>query len=387
MRGPPSWRRSSRRWRARARPRTGSGCRRSSAPPPVGRRARPASSGCSTLQVAVRPGRPALPAAARSARRRPLRRVRAPRGRRRAAGGQVERAARRWSLGLALTHTPAEIGVHVLDFGGGALRAARRAAARRHGRRPAGGRSRAPHRRRAGRRARPSGAAVPRGRGRRRWRRSARAAPRGSSPTSPPPTSCSSSTATSPCARSSTTWRPGSSRWPRRAWPTACTWPCRPRGGRSCGPRSRTCSARGWSCGWASPPSRRSTGAAPPPCPPVPGHGLAPDGAPLVLAAPRGAADADAAALVAGASRSACHGPGFAPVRLLPSRIDVADLPPGGPGIPLGVDEDRPRPRRAGSRRRAAPGVLRRRRERQDHAAAARRAGDRRVGARRSRRA
>jgi S-DNA-T family DNA segregation ATPase FtsK/SpoIIIE len=74
--------------------------------------------------------------------------------------------------------------------------------------------------------------------------------------------------------------------------------------------------------------------------PALPGHGLAPDGAPLVLAAPRGAADADAAALVrrvAGMHR----GPGFAPVRLLPSRIDVADLPPGGPGIPLGVDEDR----------------------------------------------
>jgi S-DNA-T family DNA segregation ATPase FtsK/SpoIIIE len=74
--------------------------------------------------------------------------------------------------------------------------------------------------------------------------------------------------------------------------------------------------------------------------PALPGHGLARDGAPLVLAAPRGAADADAAALV-GRVAEACHGPGFAPVRLLPSRIDVADLPPGGPGIPLGVDEDR----------------------------------------------
>jgi S-DNA-T family DNA segregation ATPase FtsK/SpoIIIE len=70
-----------------------------------------------------------------------------------------------------------------------------------------------------------------------------------------------------------------------------------------------------------------------------PGHGLAPDGAPLVLAAPRGAADVDAAALVARVA-GAFSGPGFAPVRLLPSRVDVADLPPG-PGIPLGVDEDR----------------------------------------------
>ncbi len=71
-----------------------------------------------------------------------------------------------------------------------------------------------------------------------------------------------------------------------------------------------------------------------------PGHGLAPDGAPLVLAAPRGAADADMAALVARVA-GAWSGPAFAPVRLLPSRIDLADLPPGGPGIPLGVDEDR----------------------------------------------
>jgi S-DNA-T family DNA segregation ATPase FtsK/SpoIIIE len=28
-------------------------------------------------------------------------------------------------------------------------------------------------------------------------------------------------------------------------------------------------------------------------------------------------------------------------VRLLPSRIDLADLPPGGAGIPIGVDENR----------------------------------------------
>src|SRR6185503_19096916 len=44
---------------------------------------------------------------------------------------------------------------------------------------------------------------------------------------------------------------------------------------------------------------------------------------------------------VDGRRAEACHGPGFAPVRLLPSRIEVADLPPGGTGIPLGVDEDR----------------------------------------------
>jgi len=71
-----------------------------------------------------------------------------------------------------------------------------------------------------------------------------------------------------------------------------------------------------------------------------PGHGLAPDGAPFVLAAPRGARDADVATAVARAAM-AWNGPGVAPVRLLPSRIDLADLAPGGPGIPLGVDEDR----------------------------------------------
>ncbi len=73
--------------------------------------------------------------------------------------------------------------------------------------------------------------------------------------------------------------------------------------------------------------------------PPRPGHGLVADGAPLVLAAPCGAAGADMAALVARAAAT-WSGPAFAPVRLLPSRIDLADLPPG-PGIPLGVDEDR----------------------------------------------
>ena len=71
-----------------------------------------------------------------------------------------------------------------------------------------------------------------------------------------------------------------------------------------------------------------------------PGHGLAPDGAPLVLAAPQGAAAPDMAALVARVAGE-WSGPGFAPVRLLPSRIDLADLPPGGQGIPLGLDEER----------------------------------------------
>ncbi|TWF78367.1 S-DNA-T family DNA segregation ATPase FtsK/SpoIIIE [Pseudonocardia hierapolitana] len=70
-----------------------------------------------------------------------------------------------------------------------------------------------------------------------------------------------------------------------------------------------------------------------------PGHGLAADGAPAVVAAPR-TSTGDLPGLVAeiGAARP---GPGFAPVRLLPDRIDLDRLPPGAAGIPLGVDEER----------------------------------------------
>ena len=75
-----------------------------------------------------------------------------------------------------------------------------------------------------------------------------------------------------------------------------------------------------------------------------PGHGLSPDGAATVIAAPRLAAGAsDVAALVAAVAAES-PGPGFAPVRLLPERIELADLPPEAPGqngIPIGVDEDR----------------------------------------------
>ena len=71
-----------------------------------------------------------------------------------------------------------------------------------------------------------------------------------------------------------------------------------------------------------------------------PGHGLAADGAALVIAAPRGSADADTAALVARIAGT-WSGPEFAAVRLLPTRIALADLPPGASGIPIGVDEER----------------------------------------------
>ena len=219
-------------------------------------------------------------------------------------------------LGLALTHAPAEIGVHVLDFGGGALRPlaglphvgtvadrqeadlVRRTVAELVAALAVG----------SGCSARP---------GSPRSRRSAPAVPRGSSPTSPPPTSCSSSTATSPCARdfddlearllplaaqglayglhlavSATRWselRPAAQGPARRAV-GAAAGRARRVGGRPA-PRRRR----------ARPPRPRAR----------------PRRRPARARRPRGAADADAAALV-GRVAGACHGPGFAPVRLLP---------------------------------------------------------------------
>ena len=75
-----------------------------------------------------------------------------------------------------------------------------------------------------------------------------------------------------------------------------------------------------------------------------PGHGLSPDGAATVIAEPRLASGpSDAAALVA-AVAAAAPGPGIPPVRLLPDRIELTALPPAAPGengIPIGVDEER----------------------------------------------
>lgn len=75
-----------------------------------------------------------------------------------------------------------------------------------------------------------------------------------------------------------------------------------------------------------------------------PGHGLAPDGAPMVLAAPHLSTGAtDTPALVAQIA-AAATGPGLAPVRLLPERLDHDRLPapePGSAGLPIGVDEER----------------------------------------------
>jgi S-DNA-T family DNA segregation ATPase FtsK/SpoIIIE len=81
---------------------------------------------------------------------------------------------------------------------------------------------------------------------------------------------------------------------------------------------------------------RRSAAAVPA----MAGHGLAPDGAPAVLAAPRLTAGAtDAASLVA-AIDQAWPGPGVPAVRLLPDLIEVHELPAAGPGIAIGVDEE-----------------------------------------------
>jgi S-DNA-T family DNA segregation ATPase FtsK/SpoIIIE len=78
--------------------------------------------------------------------------------------------------------------------------------------------------------------------------------------------------------------------------------------------------------------------------PAAPGHGLASDGAPAVIAAPRlGTGAPDPAALVAAIARE-WSGSGLAPVRLLPERIEHDRLPPaaaGATGIAIGVDEER----------------------------------------------
>jgi S-DNA-T family DNA segregation ATPase FtsK/SpoIIIE len=74
-----------------------------------------------------------------------------------------------------------------------------------------------------------------------------------------------------------------------------------------------------------------------------PGHALAADGAAAVLAAPwLSAGAADAPALVAAIAAS-CPDAGLAPVRLLPELIDLAVVPaePTGGGIAVGVDEER----------------------------------------------
>ncbi len=74
------------------------------------------------------------------------------------------------------------------------------------------------------------------------------------------------------------------------------------------------------------------------------GHGLAPDGAAMVLAAPRLSAGAPDVATLVAAVAAAWPGAGFDPVRVLPERLDHDRLPapePGSAGLPIGVDEER----------------------------------------------
>uniref|UniRef100_UPI001BDD138D type VII secretion protein EccCb n=1 Tax=Pseudonocardia lacus TaxID=2835865 RepID=UPI001BDD138D len=71
-----------------------------------------------------------------------------------------------------------------------------------------------------------------------------------------------------------------------------------------------------------------------------PGHALAPDAAPALVAAPRLAAGAgDTTALVEAVAR-AWSGPAMAPVRLLPELVGVDELPAAPSGIAIGVDEE-----------------------------------------------
>ena len=288
--------------------------------------------------------------------------------------------------------------MHVLDFGGGGLAVL---AGLPHvgtvvG--PAAPGRRAPGRRRGGGRAGPAGAAVPERRVSDRSRSSGPAGRRVSFPTSPPRTSCSWSTATSCCAASSTTWRPGCCRSPRRGSPTACTWWCRRTGGASCGLRSRTSSAAAWSCGWASRASPRWTAAAPLRVPARPGHGLAADGArwcwpprgcpnPRTSGGDRGTGDL-VAAVADGLDR-----PVVRPGRRAAGPRAPGRHPRGRRGrVPVPAarrHSDRrrrggPRPGRGRPDGRSAPGLLRGRRERQDHPAAGARARARRAGARRT---
>ena len=75
-----------------------------------------------------------------------------------------------------------------------------------------------------------------------------------------------------------------------------------------------------------------------------PGHGLAADGSPMVLASPRTGDPGSTPSGLASAIAGAWPGPAFAPVRLLPDRVDLDQLPGSDVGrepgrLPIGVDE------------------------------------------------
>ena len=294
----------------------------------------------------VRARRPALPAAARPAGRRPLRRVRAPRRRRRAAGGQVDGAARPSCSALALHPHPGRAG---------------RARARLRRRRRSARSPALPHVGTVADRQQPDlvrrtlaevGAALDR---RERLFREAgigsveefrdppgRAA---SSPASRPPTCCSSSTATSRCAREfddleARLLRAGRAGPGLRAAPGrvgARRWTeLRPALKDLLGSRGRAAARRAAGVRGRPAPRRRR---ARPPRPRARPRRRARSCSPrprLARRRRRGRARRRAVA-------AAWPGPGFAPVRLLPDADRRStSCPPGrAAGIPLGVDEDR----------------------------------------------
>ena len=154
--------------------------------------------------------------------------------------------------------------------------------------------------------------------------------------------------------------------------------------GRSSGPACATCSAPGWSCGWATRSSRRSTARPPPACPSgAPGRGLtrgrrctSSPRCPASTARPPPTTWPTASPTLVDAVAAPGTGRRRRPVRLLPDRAArtrrCPDRTRRGQRIPLGIDEAALAPVLARLRRRPAPPRLRRHRERQDQPAAAR---------------
>ena len=276
--------------RARARRRTRCGCRRWPSrrtldellpplvvDPQAAACARPAGRGAGRLTAPVGHRGPAVRAAPRPAAGRPGRRRRQRGHRRRAAVAARARCCARCSRSLALTHTPARGAVLLPRLR--RRRAARRWTGCRTSAGVAGRRDAEAVRRTVAevtalldeREARFAAA-----RHRLDGRRTAAAGPPASSPTTRSATCSWSSTAGARCARSTrSSSRPITNLAARGlGFGIHVVLDRRPLGGdpdRTCG----TCSARSWSCAWATRPSPRSTGGRPRTCPSgSPGRGL-----------------------------------------------------------------------------------------------------------------
>ena len=195
-----------------------------------------------------------------------------------------------------------------------------------------------------------------------------------------------SSTAGARCARTSTSSRWSCSRWPSAASPSACTsWPAPP-GGPTSAPRPATCSAPGSSCVSATRSTPRSTARSPSWC-----RTAAPAAAwsrpsctssprcPASTASPTATPSASGVEDLVERSRKAWRGEQGPKLRLLPERIELAQV---HEQVGRQRDLDRrpaslPRHRRAGPRpgrprrrARAAPADLRRQPLGQERAAA-----------------